>query len=517
MVSLMTKSKILGDHTEGATLQYLEAKNIDYLELRQDFKIIKQWNFTPDRKCMGTLGISPTTGGKIFHLKGAPELVLDLCTHILTEKKRIQPLADRSFIECQLKRCEERGLRTLGFAYMENPPENLDLDEIISSDTASCSYPRQSELKLIWIGLVAMSDPVRDDVAEAIASCQQAQIEVKMITGDHEITAKEIAKQVGLISEETSENSFLSGAEFRQLSDEEAKQIIPQLKVLYRARPKDKQRLVKLLQEMGQVVAVTGDGTNDAPALHQAQVGLAMGNSTSIAKDSSDIIILDHSFKSVENGVMWGRSLYQNIQKFILFQLTINVVACAIALLGPFIGINLPLTVIQLLWINLIMDTFAALALATEPPNPQVMNEPPRHPEAFIITPEMTVNIFTVAGIFLVFLVGFLLYIQQDQVVNSYELTLFFTTFVMLNFWNLFNAKSLGIKDSVLPKLASNFSFVAIALVILIGQVLMVQFGGDLFRTVALSWQDWLLIIGGTSVVFWVGELQRLLSRMKTS
>lgn len=314
---------------------------------------------------------------------------------------------------------------------------------------------------------------------------------------------------------EDSKDCYLTGPQLDLMDDETATVAIEKAKVIARARPQDKQRIVRLLQAKGEVVAVTGDGTNDAPALNQAQVGLSMGSGTSVAKEASDIIILDDSFGSIENAVMWGRSLYQNIQKFILFQLTINVAACGIALLGPFVGIDLPLTVIQLLWVNLIMDTFAALALATEPPNEEVMKVPPRNPEAFIISKPMAVSIFSVGSIFLVFLAGFLLYIQGDKVVTPYELSLFFTTFVMLQFWNIFNARCFGLKQSAFANLGSNWSFLGITVVILIGQILMVQFGGYVFRTVPLSLTDWLLIIGSTSIVLWVGEIWRLMSRLE--
>lgn len=300
------------------------------------------------------------------------------------------------------------------------------------------------------------------------------------------------------------------------MSDEQASHAVREIKVLSRARPLDKLRLVKLLQENGEVVGVTGDGTNDAAALKQAQVGLAMGSGTAIAKEASDIILLDDSFRSIVNAVVWGRSLYTNIQRFILFQLTINVVALGIALLGPFIGIALPLTVTQMLWVNLIMDTFAALALATEPPHESVMQQLPRHPEAFIVTRVMANNIFTTGLAFLLFLVSFLRYIRRDGEVNPYELSVFFAVFVMLQFWNLFNARTLGLKQSAFTGLFENKSFVAIAIAIFVGQILIIQFGGSVFRTVPLSFIDWISIILGTSLVLWAGELWRIISQSKS-
>jgi len=492
------ETRPIGDPTEGALLLWLDAQGIDYEVERDNFQAVDQWTFSTERKYMATLGTS------ILHVKGAPEILLGHCTQMLTEEG-VQAIS-KSSIEAELQAYEATGMRMLGFAYCQDANAlevGAEIEQLVQNG-------------LIWLGFVAIADPIREDVPAAIAACKQAQVEVKIVTGDNAITASEIARQIGLLDATDGEDCTLTGEELAQLDDEAAKQAAQKLKVLSRARPSDKQRLVKLLQDSGEVVAVTGDGTNDAPALNQAQVGLAMGQtSTSVAKEASDIIILDHSFKSIENAVMWGRSLYQNIQKFILFQLIINVAACGIALLGPFIGVNLPLTVIQLLWVNLIMDTFAALALATEPPNEQVMELPPRDSEASIISKAMAINIFSVAPFFLAFLTGFLLYIQQDGVVTPYELSLFFTTFVMLQFWNLFNAKCFGLKESAFAHLGANKGFLAIAFIIFFGQILMVQFGGDLFRTIPLSWQDWLAIVGGTSVVLWVGEIGRLIARFK--
>jgi Ca2+-transporting ATPase len=497
------KASPLGNPTEAALLLWLDKHHIDYAEKRGEFRIVERWAFSTDRKYMATLGKSPENG-LILHVKGAPEILLDRCSQILTPEG-IRPLSHVETITAELKDYQMRGMRTLGFATVSSPEnyrEEMDIDELAQEMT--------------WVGCVAIADPIRPEVPKALATCKKASIRIKMVTGDNPNTAKEIARQIGLISDSEPSTSYLTGPQFSQLKAEEAKAAAQNVKVLARARPADKQRLVKLLQDSGEVVAVTGDGTNDAPALNQAQVGLALGkNSTFVAKEASDIIILDRAFESIETAVMWGRSLYQNIQKFILFQLTINVAACGIALLGPFIGINLPLTVTQLLWVNLIMDTFAALALATEPPSETVMEVPPRDPQDFIITKPMAIAIFTVAPIFLVFLLGFLLYIQEDGTVTKYELSLFFTTFVMLQFWNLFNAKCFGLNKSAFSNLFENKGFITIATVILLGQILMVQFGGSLFRTVPLSVQDWLMIIGGTSSVLWLGEAARFFARMK--
>ncbi|NER02689.1 MAG: calcium-translocating P-type ATPase, PMCA-type, partial [Okeania sp. SIO3C4] len=497
----------LGDHTEGALLLWLEENNIDYIDKRDDFDIVSQLTFSAERKYMATFGVSPTTGDKILHIKGAPELLLASCHQILTAEG-VKPFADsiRVSIAAELNQYETIGRRTLGFAYIRDPQD----------------YQQGKELEqyhdLIWLGFVAIADPVREEVPDAVKICQKAGVKVKMITGDSRLTAIEIARAIGIMTQEDTNDCCLTGGKLRSLDDEAVLAVLKKVKVIARARPQDKQRIVQLLQTSGEVVAVTGDGTNDAPALNQAQVGLSMGSGTSVAKEASDIIILNDSFGSIENAVMWGRSLYQNIQKFILFQLTINVAACGIALLGPFIGINLPFTVTQLLWVNLIMDTFAALALATEPPNQKVMENAPRNSEDFIISKPMMVSIFSVAAVFLVFFVAFLLYIQKDRVVTPYELSLFFTTFVMLQFWNMFNAKCFGLKESAFFNISKNGSFVAIAAFIFVGQILMVQFGGAVFRTVPLSLRDWLVIVGGTSIVLWVGEIWRLIQmRFKVS
>ncbi len=492
----------LGNPTEGALLLWLDDKGIDYIRHRTNFKMSYQWTFSTERKYMATLGISPTTGNKILHVKGAPEIILARCSRVLTPEGVQRLNGYKQTIKQALRTYQARGMRTLAFAYHEGAKnhEGLDIEHLAEDMT--------------WLGFVAIADPVRLEVPEAIHACRKAGVLVKVVTGDNSETAKEIARQIGLWEQDDTSDKHITGPEFAQLGDEEAKEVATKLKVLSRARPLDKLRLVKLLQAAGNVVAVTGDGTNDAPALNYANVGLAMGKTgTSVAKEASDIILLDDSFRSIVNAIMWGRSLYQNIQKFILFQLTINVAALGIALLGPFIGIKLPLTVIQMLWVNLIMDTFAALALATEPPNKKVMQSPPRNAKDFIISSAMAKNILGTASIFLVILVGFLLYIQKDSVDSperSYDLSVFFTTFVMLQFWNLFNARCFGLKQSAFTKITRNKGFLAIAAAILAGQILIVQFGGSIFRTVPLSIKDWLLIIAGTSVVLWIGEILRM-------
>lgn len=495
----------LGNPTEGALLLWLEEHGIDYHHHRTQFLLTSQWPFSTEKKFMGTLGSSPVTGGTVLHVKGAPEIVLDQCSHVLTDQGAKPLDGYKATIEQALRSHQARAMRTLAFAYREAPKhhEGVDLEQIAVDTT--------------WLGFAAITDPVRPDVPAAIQACRDAGIVVKIVTGDNPETAQEIARQIGLWDEQDTRDQHLAGREFALWSHDEAKSAAATLKILSRARPAEKRRLVQLLQEQGHVVAVTGDGVNDGPALNYANVGLAMGKTgTAVAKEASDIILLDDSFRSIVNGVMWGRSLYQNIQRFILFQLTINVAACGIALLGPFIGIKFPLTVIQMLWVNLIMDTLAALALATEPPDESVMQRPPRDSQAFIVSGPMARHIFTVAPIFLGVLVGLLLFMQRDGVVTDYELSIFFTVFVLLQFWNLFNARCLGLQQSAFANIGKNKWFLTIATAIFLGQILMVQFGGTMFRTVPLSWRDWVLIIAGTSVVLWIGELWRLVMRVQS-
>ena len=396
-------------------------------------------------------------------------------------------------------------MRTLGFAFKivgENEPN--DCAELVSAND------------LNFLGVVAISDPIRPDVPAAVAKCQSAGIGIKIVTGDTPGTATEIARQIGLWQPETdTERNRITGVAFAELSDEEALDRVMDLKIMSRARPTDKQRLVQLLQQKGAVVAVTGDGTNDAPALNHAQVGLSMGTGTSVAKEASDITLLDDSFNSIGTAVMWGRSLYKNIQRFIVFQLTINFVALLIVLLGSMIGTELPLTVTQMLWVNLIMDTFAALALASIPPSETVMQEKPRRSTDFIISKAMRTNIIGVGTLFLVVLLGMIYYFDHSaQGMDVHNLTIFFTFFVMLQFWNLFNARVFGTTDSAFKGLSKSYGMELIVLAILIGQFLIVQFGGAVFRTVPLDWQTWLLIIGVSSMVLWVGELIRLVQRI---
>lgn len=494
----------IGNPTEGALLLHLHAQSFDYELIRSSFKMITQWTFSTERKFMATKG-ETNHGELVLFAKGAPEILLTRCISQETQEG-LKPLDDdaKKLVLKQLLLYQARGMRTLGFTYLKNPSHADDVLEAAQT--------------MVWMGFMAIADPVRPDVPAAISRCFKAGIRVKMVTGDNPETAKEIGRQINLWDDaDTTHRQLLTGVEFAALSDEEAHQVASELKIMARARPNDKLRLVRCLKNNGEIVAVTGDGTNDAPALNYSDVGIAMGKTgTSIAKEASDIILLDDSFTSIVNAVMWGRSLYRNIQKFILFQLTVNVVALSIAMLGPFIGVELPLTVVQMLWINLIMDTFAALALATDPPDPNVMNFQPRKNSAFIVTPAMWFGIFGVALVFIATLIGLLLYMESRHLDTDLRwLTIFFSVLVMMQFWNLFNAKCWGTYNSVLTRLFDNKSFFIIAIVIFVAQIGVVQFGGKIFRATPLSCSDWLYIIGGTSFIFLGGELFRFIMRIK--
>ena len=499
------KPKGVGNPTEVALLLWLNKQGRDYLQLREQAHVLDQLTFSTERKFMATLVESPLIGKKILYIKGAPEIVLGKCKEVVLDGRQVDAVEYRSTVEAQLLSYQNMAMRTLGFAFKivgENEPN--DCTELVSAND------------LNFLGVVAISDPIRPDVPAAVAKCQSAGIGIKIVTGDTPGTATEIARQIGLWNPETdTERNRITGVAFAELSDEEALDRVMDLKIMSRARPTDKQRLVQLLQQKGAVVAVTGDGTNDAPALNHAQVGLSMGTGTSVAKEASDITLLDDSFNSIGTAVMWGRSLYKNIQRFIVFQLTINFVALLIVLLGSVIGTELPLTVTQMLWVNLIMDTFAALALASIPPSETVMLEKPRRSTDFIISKAMRSNIIGVGSIFLIVLLGMIYYFDHStQGMNVHNLTIFFTFFVMLQFWNLFNARVFGTTDSAFKGLSKSYGMELIVLAILAGQFLIVQFGGAVFRTEPLDWQTWLLIIGVSSTVLWVGELVRLVQRI---
>lgn len=491
----------VGNPTECALLLWMHNQNVDYLKYRENAPVINQLTFSTERKYMATLVDSGVTGKKLLFVKGAPEIIMRLCANSQGEdfwKKERE----------QLLSYQQRAMRTLAFAYKEVSEEKAGLkcEDLIK------------EGGLVYMGIVAISDPIRPEVPGAVRKCQDAGIAIKIVTGDTTATAKEIACQIGLWKPEDKEDeSLITGTEFAALSDDELYKRIDKLKVIARARPLDKQRLVQTLQKKGYVVAVTGDGTNDAPALNHAQVGLSMGSGTSVAKQASDITLLDDSFRSIATAVMWGRSLYHNLQRFIMFQLTINVVALAIVLIGSLLNIGLPLTVTQILWVNIIMDTLAAMALASIPPTEDVMTEKPRKQSDFIITRGMARFIFGVGALLFVVLFAMLIYFKQTSVgeVSTHDLTIFFTTFVLLQFWNLFNVKGFGSKHAFVAKLSHSYGLLLAGVLILIGQFVIVQFGGRVFRTEPLSGMEWLLIFVLTSFVLWGGELLRFFERLK--
>lgn len=487
----------VGNPTEIALLLWLNSKGKDYMKLREEAKVVNQLTFSTERKYMATLVDSPIQKKRILYIKGAPEIVMSKCN---LEKAQIDKYNE------QLLAYQNKAMRTLGIAY-KVVPENA------SDDCAELV----GEGGMTFLGIFAISDPIRPDVPNAVKKCQSAGIGIKIVTGDTPGTATEIARQIGLWTPEDTERNRITGVEFAALSDEEALDRVLDLKVMSRARPMDKQRLVQLLQKKGAVVAVTGDGTNDAPALNHAQVGLSMGTGTSVAKEASDITLLDDSFNSIATAVMWGRSLYKNIQRFIVFQLTINVVALLSVLLGAFFGTELPLTVTQMLWVNLIMDTFAAMALASIAPSMDVMNEKPRRRTDFIITPVMRNTIFGVGLGFLIILMGLMVYFKNlPGGMDTHHLTVFFTIFVMLQFWNLFNASVFGTNHSFFKDASHALGMLGVALIILVGQIIIVSFGGKVFRTEPLPLSEWLYIIGGTSFVLWIGEIWRGIKRLKS-
>ena len=521
--SAQEKPTVLGNPTEGALLLWLYSKGINYLPIREECEVIQQLTFSTERKYMATLVRSAALGKNILYVKGAPEIVMTFCH----EGGEFCSTISQTDFEGKLLQYQQQAMRTIGFAY-----KVIDDPKTIISENGKLVING-----LQFIGITAIADPVRADVPAAIEECMHAGIQVKIVTGDTPGTAKEIARQIRLWDESCSDINHITGAEFAAMNDTELLERIPHLRVISRARPLDKARLVNLLQQRGEVVAVTGDGTNDAPALKAAQVGLSMGDGTSVAKEASDITILDNSFSSIGKAVMWGRSLYLNIQRFILFQMTINVAACIIVLFGAFLGVQSPLTVTQMLWVNLIMDTFAALALASLPPSQRVMNDPPRQRKANIITKEMARGIFGVGGLFVLLLFGFIQYFKNEDMtsltqfsitdyfvnffhfgsfengLSAYELSLFFSIFVMLQFWNMFNAKAYRTGRSAFAEIGKSQGFIMIAAAIIIGQVVITSFGGAMFSVTPLLLTDWCFIIAATSLVLWIGELLRLIKR----
>lgn len=502
------KTKTLGNPTEAALLLWLRSQGVDYLPLREGAKVISQLTFSTERKYMATVVNSPLLKKKVLYVKGAPEIVLSHCKQVAANGSLVPTAQIRPEIEKQLLAYQGQAMRTLGFAY-QVLGENED-------DAPYVEGRLKEGLDLTYLGVVAISDPVRADVPAAVQHCTNAGISVKIVTGDTPGTAREIGRQIGIWKPEDTDRNIITGPAFEALSDDEAYNRVMDLKIMCRARPTDKQRLVQLLQKHGAVVAVTGDGTNDAPALKAAQVGLSMGDGTSVAKEASDITILDNSFSSITRAVMWGRSLYRNIQRFLLFQLTINVAACVIVLLGSLIGTESPLTITQMLWVNLIMDTFAAGALASLPPNERVINDKPRKSGKdgdFIITRPMSVRIFGVGLAFVVVLMGLLLHFHASDGLSPHDLSWFFSFFVMLQFWNMFNAKAFMEGTSAFANMKASKGFLGVAALILVGQIMIVSLGGPMFNVVPLSIQDWLTIIGSSSLVLWIGEIARLFNR----
>lgn len=485
--------KVIGNPTEGALLLWMRDAGVDYAEKRTAVEVLDVIPFSTERKYMSTTVRSLAMNGEtVTHLKGTPEVVMSMCN--MTDKQRAKYAG-------KLSEFQKKAMRTLAFAYND-----------------------------VFLGIVAISDPIREDVPAAIRECDEAGIDVKIVTGDTPGTAMEIGRQIGL---HCSSDSIITGIDFEALSDEEVYERVNSLKIIARARPMDKKRLVEFLQKHNHVVAVTGDGTNDAPALKAAHVGLSMGNGTSVAKEASDITIIDNSFRSIGRAVMWGRSLYQNIQRFILFQMTVNVVACLIVLVGAFYDTQSPLTVTQMLWVNLIMDTFAAMALASLPPNESVMRSKPRDRSAFIINKSMKWNILSIGLLFTFILLAFYylfenydvvslfalvdtdIALQEQRGLSAYEISLFFTIFVMLQFWNMFNARAIATGHSAFHEISSCRGFVSIVALIFFGQILIVELGGSMFNVVSLSISDWLITVGATSLVLWIGEFVRLVCPAK--
>ena len=507
----LDEDKAIGNPTESALLLWLKSQDKDYRELRHQAKVLKQQPFSTEKKYMAT--IAEVDGEKYLLVKGAPEIVLDLCE--MEERYRNQALRE-------LDEWQHKAMRTLAFAY-----RRIDRGEATSEKSVPTIGQLLSAKDFTLQALVAITDPIRKDVPAAVKECRHAGIEVKVVTGDTAATAMEIGKQIGVFEDEAEnigadgdmtslDQQMITGEQWEALSDEEAYQRAKDIRVMSRARPTDKQRLVAMLQKHGEVVAVTGDGTNDAPALHYAHVGLSLGSGTSVAKEASDMTLLDDSFKSIANAVMWGRSLYRNLQRFLFFQLVVNVTALLLVLGGSIIGTEMPLTVTQILWVNLIMDTFAALALASLPPSHEVMNDKPRKATDFIINKGMAFGILFCGIAFFIVMFAMLIYCERRGKggVDVHELTVFFTTFVMIQFWNLFNAKSLGSNRTAFRHFLKDKGMILVLALVLVGQWLIVTFGGEMFRTVPLSLTEWLVIIGATSIILWVGEIWRAFKRL---
>lgn len=508
----LNDGKPIGNPTESALLLWLDAQGKDYEELRKQVNVLKQLPFSTERKMMATL--AEVDGETYLFVKGAPEIVMKKCI--------IEDRMQRQSVE-ELDEWQHKAMRTLAFAYKKIEASIMRTSRTSTAEVVALLDANDLQLQAI----AAIADPIRPDVPAAVQECRHAGIEVKVVTGDTAATALEIGKQIGVFEDEPEnigadgsltslDQQMITGERWEALSDEEAYERAKDIRVMSRARPTDKQRLVAMLQKRGEVVAVTGDGTNDAPALHYAHVGLSLGSGTSVAKEASDMTLLDDSFKSIANAVMWGRSLYRNLQRFLFFQLVVNVVALLLVLGGSVIGTEMPLTVTQILWVNLIMDTFAALALASLPPSHEVMKDKPRKASDFIINKSIGFGILFCGIVFFLVMFALLVYCERRGKggVDVHELTMFFTTFVMIQFWNLFNAKALMSHHTAFRHFLKDKGMILVLVLVLVGQWIIVTFGGEMFRTTPLSLHEWLLIIGSTSVVLWAGELWRTFKRM---
>lgn len=508
----LNDGKPIGNPTESALLLWLDAQGKDYEELRKQVNVLKQLPFSTERKMMATL--AEVDGETYLFVKGAPEIVMKKC--IIEDRMQRQSAEE-------LDEWQHKAMRTLAFAYKKVEPSIMRTSRTSTAEVVALLDANGFQLQAI----AAITDPIRPDVPAAVQECRHAGIEVKVVTGDTAATALEIGKQIGVFEDEPEnigadgsltslDQQMITGEQWEALSDEEAYERAKDIRVMSRARPTDKQRLVTMLQKRGEVVAVTGDGTNDAPALHYAHVGLSLGSGTSVAKEASDMTLLDDSFKSIANAVMWGRSLYRNLQRFLFFQLVVNVAALLLVLGGSVIGTEMPLTVTQILWVNLIMDTFAALALASLPPSHEVMKDKPRKASDFIINKSIGFGILFCGIVFFLVMFALLVYCERRGKggVDVHELTMFFTTFVMIQFWNLFNAKALMSHHTAFRHFLKDKGMILVLVLVLVGQWIIVTFGGEMFRTTPLSLHEWLLIIGSTSVVLWVGELWRAFKRM---
>ena len=508
----LNDGKPIGNPTESALLLWLDAQGKDYEELRKQVNVLKQLPFSTDRKMMATL--AEVDGETYLFVKGAPEIVMKKC---IIEDRMLKQTAE------ELDEWQHKAMRTLAFAYKKVEASIMRTSRTSTAEVVALLDVNDLQLQAI----AAIADPIRPDVPAAVQECRHAGIEVKVVTGDTAATALEIGKQIGVFEDEPEnigadgsmtslDQQMITGEQWEALSDEEAYERAKDIRVMSRARPTDKQRLVAMLQKRGEVVAVTGDGTNDAPALHYAHVGLSLGSGTSVAKEASDMTLLDDSFKSIANAVMWGRSLYRNLQRFLFFQLVVNVAALLLVLGGSVIGTEMPLTVTQILWVNLIMDTFAALALASLPPSHEVMKDKPRKASDFIINKSIGFGILFCGIVFFLVMFALLVYCERRGKggVDVHELTMFFTTFVMIQFWNLFNAKALMSHHTAFRHFLKDKGMILVLVLVLVGQWLIVTFGGEMFRTTPLSLHEWLLIIGSTSVVLWAGELWRTFKRM---